>query len=214
MGMTMKERIEAGLLFSDNCEGMPEERMRAKQLMKAYNDTEASEQGYKERLELMEQIFGRKTMAWIEPPFYFCYGTHIKMGDMVYVNVNCSFIDDGEIEIGEGCEFGPGVAIATVSHPVNPKYRPYMYCDKVKLGKNVWVGANASILPGVTIGDNSIIGAGSVVTKDIPANVIAFGNPCKVYREFTEEDMRTYRGGNPINEEEIEAINRLEKEGK
>ena len=209
--LSMKDRIKQGLLFSDNCEGMPKERRQAKRRMRAYNRTGSSALGLVHRYLLMKSIFGKKTWAWIEPPFYFCYGRHIRMGNSVYINVNCSFIDDGEIEIGDNCEFGPGVAIATVSHPANPKYRPYMYCDKVTLGKNVWVGANVSILPGVTIGENSIIGAGSVVTKDIPANVIAFGNPCKVYREFTEDDMKYYHGNRPIIDSEIEEMKKWEK---
>jgi galactoside O-acetyltransferase len=212
MSITMKDRIAQGMLFSDNCEGMPRERAQAKSRMRAYNRSGSSKLGMLHRYLLMKKIFGKKTKAWIEPPFYFCYGRHIKMGDYVYVNVNCSFIDDGEIEIGNGCEFGPGVAIATVSHPTNPEYRPLMYCDKVVIGKNVWVGANVTILPGAEIGNNSIIGAGSVVTKNIPANVIAFGNPCKVYRAFNESDMKTFHGGRVIDPADIEAMKKWEKE--
>ena len=212
--MTMKERIADGMLFSDNCEGMPRERAQAKSRMRTYNRTGSSKLGLLHRYLLMKRIFGKKTLAWIEPPFYFCYGRHIKMGDYVYVNVNCSFIDDGEIEIGDRCEFGPGVSIATVSHPVIPKHRALMYCDKVTLGENVWVGANVTILPGVSIGDNSIIGAGSVVTKAVPANVIAFGNPCCVYREFNEADMKYYHGNRLIDEADIEAMKKWEKEHK
>lgn len=211
---TMKDRIKAGKLFSDNCEGMPKERARAKRLMRKYNKTGSSILGLLHRFLLMKRIFGKKTMAWIEPPFFFCYGKHIKMGDYCYLNVNCQFIDDGEIEIGDGTEFGPNVVISTVGHPINPNYRPFMYAEKVTIGKNCWIGGSVTILPGVTIGENSVIGAGSVVTKDIPANVVAFGNPCKVHREISEEDMKYYRKGKEIDETEIEQIKKWEKEHK
>lgn len=208
---TMKDRIKAGKLFSDNCEGMPKERNRAKRLMRAYNRSSGAGLGLVRRYFLMKKIFGKKTWAWIEPPFFFCYGKHIKMGDYCYVNVNCSFIDDGEIEIGDHTEFGPNVVIATVGHPINPEYRPIMYAEKVTIGKNCWIGASVTILPGVTIGDNSVIGAGSVVTKDIPANVIAYGNPCKVIREINDDDMKYYRKGRAIDEQDIAAMRALEK---
>ncbi|MFA6830433.1 MAG: sugar O-acetyltransferase [Bacilli bacterium] len=208
----MKERIKNGELFSDNCEGMPKERAKAKSLMRAYNRTGSSKLGIIHRFSLMKKIFGRKTLAWIEPPFYFCYGKHIKIGDYCYLNVNCSFIDDGEIEIGDHTEFGPNVVIATVSHPINPDYRPLMYAEKVTIGKNCWIGASVTILPGVTIGNNSVIGAGSVVTKDIPDNVIAYGNPCKVIRPFNDNDLKTYNKNKPIDKEDIETMLKWEKE--
>ena len=208
---TMKDRIKDGKLFSDNCEGMPAERRRAKKRMRVYNRTGSGYIGMVRRFLLMHRIFGKKTWAWIEPPFFFCYGRHIKMGDYCYLNVNCQFIDDGEIEIGDHTEFGPNVVISTVGHPINPNHRPLMYAEKVTIGRNCWIGASVTILPGVTIGDKSVIGAGSVVTKDVPANVIAFGNPCKVFREINEDDMKYYRHGREIDEAEIDAMKKLEK---
>jgi galactoside O-acetyltransferase len=208
---TMKDRIAAGKLFNDDCEGMPKERKRAKRRMRAYNRSSGSSLGIVHRFLLMKRIFGKKTWAWIEPPFFFCYGRHIKMGDYCYVNVNCSFIDDGIIEIGDHSEFGPNVVIATVGHPVDPEHRPLMYAEKVSIGKNVWVGASTTILPGVTIGDNSVIGAGSVVTKDIPSNVIAFGNPCKVIRPINDEDKKTYRHGRKLDEKDLGELQALLK---
>lgn len=208
---TMRERIATGKLFSDECEGLPKERKKGKRRMRAYNKTGSSTLGLVHRYLLMKKIFGKKTWAWIEPPFYFCYGRHIKMGDYCYLNVNCSFIDDGEIEIGDHTEFGPNVVIATVGHPVTPELRTYMYAEKVTIGKNVWIGASVTILSGVTIGDNSVIGAGSLVTKSIPANVIAYGSPCQVIRPITEEDKKTYRHGKSITEEDLKALRALEK---
>ena len=178
--MTMRERIIQGKLFTDECEGLPEERLAAKKRMKAFNSLEPDEM--EKRISLQNEIFGPETKAWIEPPFYFCYGTHITIGDGTYINMNCNFVDDGLIQIGERVMFGPAVTIATVGHPVNPSMREYMYTDPVKIEDNCWIGANVTICPGVTIGKNSVIGAGSVVIHDIPENSVAAGNPCKVIR--------------------------------
>ena len=187
---TMRERIMGGKLFTDMCEGMPEERTQAKLRMKAFNDTRADE--IDKRKEIQKKMLHPESGdAWIEPPFYFCYGTHIKMGNC-YVNFNCNFVDDGMITVGDGTMFGPACTIATVGHPIDPAMREYMYCDHVTIGKNCWIGENVTICPGVTIGDNTVIGAGSVVTKDIPANVVAFGTPCRVYREINDEDKLYY----------------------
>lgn len=201
MAKTMKDRIREGYLFTDMCEGMPAERTKAKLLMKAFNETSAEE--IEKRFELMEQIFGKKTGAWIEPPLYFCYGTHISIGDGCYINFNCNFVDDGQITIGERVMFGPAVTIATVGHPINPKMREYMYTDPVTIGNDCWIGGNVTICPGVTIGDNTVIGAGSVVTKDIPANCVAAGNPCRVIREINENDEKYYYKDRPILAEDL-----------
>ena len=132
-------------------------------------------------------------MPGSSPPFYFCYGRHISLGKGTYINVNCNFIDDGLITIGDAVMFGPAVTIATVGHPIHPGMREYMYCDHVTIGNTCWIGGGSIICPGVTIGDNTVIGAGSVVTRDIPANVVAAGNPCKVIRTLTEADSMIYK---------------------
>lgn len=188
--MTMRERIEQGKLFTDYCEGLPEERLRCKKAMSAFNRSEPD--NVKERLKLMNELFGKDVKVWIEPPFYCCYGTNITLGEHTYANMNCTFIDDGKIKIGKAVMFGPNVVIATVGHPIKPNMRQYMYAAPVTIGDNCWIGANATICPGVTIGENAVIGAGSVVTKDIPANVIAVGNPCRVLREIGEHDEIYY----------------------
>lgn len=205
--MTMRERIANGLLFTDCCEGLPEDRLKAKKLMKKLNDLEPDK--FQERGEILNEIFHKEAKAWIEPPFYFCYGCNIDIGDSVYINFNCNFIDDGKITIGERTMFGAGVTIATVGHPLNPDMREYMYTAPVTIGKNCWIGANATICPGVTIGDNSVVGAGSVVTKDIPANVIAAGNPCKVIREINEQDKEFYFRDRRITAEDLEEERKL-----
>ena len=189
--MTMRERIRKGKLFTDECEGLPEERLEAKKRMKAFNDS--SPEDTAGRKALMTEIFGKEVSAWIEPPFYFCYGRHITVGEGTYINMNCNFIDDGLIEIGDRVMFGPAVTIATVGHPVNPEMREYMYTDPVKIGNNCWLGANVVVCPGVTIGDGCVIGAGSVVTRSIPPNSFAAGNPCRVIRELSETDSMQYK---------------------
>lgn len=205
--MTMRERIAQGKLFTDYCEGLPEDRTNAKRRMIALNATGPDD--IEERLHLVNEIFGRETKAWIEPPFYFCYGTNIEVGEGCYINFNCNFVDDGKITIGNRVMFGPAVTIATVGHPINPKMREYMYTDPVTIGDNCWIGANVTICPGVTIGENTVIGAGSVVTKDIPANVIAAGNPCRVIREMDERDEKYYYRDREISKEDLEEEARL-----
>ena len=205
--MTMKERIATGKLFTDECEGMPKERMQAKKRMIAFNATKPN--NLVKRYYLIQKIFGRETKAWIEPPFYFCYGTHIEIGENSYINFNCNFIDDAKIIIGRKVMFGPAVTIATVGHPINPNYRGYMYADPVRIEDNCWIGAGSTICPGVTIGENSVIGAGSVVTKDIPADSVAVGNPCRVLRTINEHDMKYYYKDREISQEDLDEESRL-----
>jgi galactoside O-acetyltransferase len=204
---TMRERIATGKLFTDYCEGLPEDRAEAKRKMIAFNMT--TPDSLEERFRLIKEIFSGEGNVWIEPPIYFCYGKNIEIGEDCYINFNCNFVDDGKIIIGNKVMFGPGVTVATVGHPINPKYRGYMYSFPVKIENNCWIGAGAIICPGVTIGENSVIGAGSVVTKDIPANVIAVGNPCKVLRIINEDDMKYYSKGREITQEDLDEEARL-----
>lgn len=206
--MTMRERILNGKLFTDYCEGLPEDRSQAKRRMIALNATGPDD--IPERMKLIKETFGGEGSPWIEPPIYFCYGYNIVFEGSAYLNFNCNFVDDNVITIGEGTLFGPNVTVATTSHPLNPEYRGYMYSQPVKIGKNCWIGSGAIICPGVTIGDGTTIGAGSVVTKDIPANCVAVGNPCRVLRELNEEDMKNYRRGCPIEQADLDEIDRLE----
>lgn len=199
--MTMRERIAEGKLFTDYCEGLPQERVNCKKRMAAFNNTLPDEM--ESRMRAMKELFGRDTEAWIEPPFYCCYGYNITIGEGSYLNFNCNFVDDGKISIGKKVMFGPAVTIATVGHPINPKMREYMYAAPVQIGDNCWIGAGAIICPGVSIGENTVIGAGSVVVKDIPANCIAVGNPCKVVREIGEYDEKYYYRDREITQEDL-----------
>ena len=200
--MTMRERMAAGQLFTDNCDGLAEDRQNAKRRMKAFNETGPDE--IQTRIQLMHEMFGKETKAWIEPPFYFCYGYNIEIGEKSYVNFNCQFVDDGKITIGKKVMFGPGVTIATVGHPINPNSREYMYTDAVIIEDNCWIGEGVVICPGVIIGENTVIRAGSVVTKSIPANCVAVGNPCRVLREINEQDLKYYYKNREITVKDLE----------
>lgn len=205
--MTMRERIASGKLFTDYCEGLPEDRTNCKKRMIAFNNS--SPEDVPARIAAMNELFCRETGAWIEPPFYCCYGYNIEIGDGSYLNFNCNFVDDGKITIGKRVMFGPSVTIATVGHPIDPTMREYMYTDPVTIGDNCWIGAGATICPGVTIGENTVIGAGSVVNKDIPANCVAAGNPCKVIRPIDERDKQFYYKDREITPEDLEEERKL-----
>jgi galactoside O-acetyltransferase len=205
--MTMRERIESGKLFTDYCEGLPEDRLKCKLNMMKFNASTPDD--IQNRLKCMKELFGTEVKAWIEPPFYCCYGINIEIGEGTYINFNCNFVDDGKIKIGKKVMFGPAVTIATVGHPINPDMREYMYTDSVSIEDNCWIGAGTTICPGVTIGENSVIGAGSVVVKNIPANSVAVGNPCRVIREINENDKKYYYKDKEILKEDLEEEKKL-----
>lgn len=142
--------------------------------------------------QVVKELFGKSENAWVNPPFYCDYGTHIEAGKNLFVNYNCTIIDVAKVTIGDNCQLAPNVAIYTAGHPVYPVTRNsgYEYGKAVTIGDNVWIGGNSVICPGVTIASNTVIGAGSVVTRDIPAWSVAAGNPCRVIRAITEEDRR------------------------
>ena len=142
--------------------------------------------------QVVKELFGKSENAWVNPPFYCDYGTHIEAGKNLFVNYNCTIIDVAKVTIGDNCQLAPNVAIYTAGHPVDPGTRNsgYEYGKAVTIGDNVWIGGNSVICPGVTIASNTVIGAGSVVTRDIPAWSVAAGNPCRVIRAITEEDRR------------------------
>ena len=142
--------------------------------------------------QVVKELFGKSENAWVNPPFYCDYGTHIEAGKNLSVNYKCTIIDVAKVTIGENCQLAANVAIYTAGHPVYPVTRNsgYEYGKAVTIGDNVWIGGNSVICPGVTIASNTVIGAGSVVTRDIPAWSVAAGNPCRVIRAITEEDRR------------------------
>jgi len=146
------------------------------------------------RFLLEKCIFGAFGKSWLEPPVNVCVGKNTRIGNNCYINFGASFVDDDIITIEDNVLFGPNVTIVTTGHPVHPDLRPHgeMYSAPVTVKKGAWLCANVTVLAGVTIGENAVIAAGSVVTKDIPANTIAMGVPCKVAREITDRDREYY----------------------
>ncbi|KWX78012.1 galactoside O-acetyltransferase [Paenibacillus riograndensis] len=191
--MNQKERMLAGLPYKAWLDGLSEERTANKLKIHEYNLLRPDET--ERRDELIRSILGHTGKnVYIEPPFHCDYGANISVGENFYANFNCTILDVGKVVIGENVMFAPNVSIYTAGHPVHPDSRNsgYEYGIAITIGDNVWIGGNTIINPGVTIGHNVVIGAGSVVTKDIPDNVIAAGSPCRVIREITEEDRKYY----------------------
>lgn len=189
--MTEWEKMISGKLSLGHDEYICEMRVRCRNILYEYNNTRPDED--EKRRRLRNELFGKEVnLLALEPLFYCDFGINIDIGDGSIVNAGCSFLDCAPIKIGKKCLFGPGVKLAAVAHPVDPELRAanYEYCDPIVIGNNVWLGAGVIVNPGVTIGDNSVIGAGSVVTKDIPANAVAFGSPCKVSRMISEQDKK------------------------
>lgn len=192
--MTEREKMLSGQLY--NC-GDPEllnQWHKAKNLMRDYSLVGSVNLEEKDRI-LNQLLGGRGKNLWITAPFYVDYGNNIYFGSNCEVNLNCTFLDSNEIRIGDNALIAPNVQIYTAFHPTNAADRfgqpnadgSFSFCKTqsapVIIGNNVWIGGGAILLPGVTIGDNVVIGAGSVVTKDIPSNSVALGNPCRVVRE-------------------------------
>lgn len=207
--MNMRERIFSGQLFLDNCQQLDTERNHARKLMAYLNHLSTSQDI--EKRNLINEIVGKPTNVHIEPPFYFTYGTNISFGENCYLNYSCTLIDDGKINIGSNVMLGPNVTISSVGHPIHPSYREFMFTDEVIIEDNCWIGAGVIVNPGVTIGKNCVIGSGSVVTKSIPPNSVAYGNPCKVSREINEHDMNYYYKNNPINSDELRTVKEVNK---
>ena len=187
--MTEKQKMLMGIIYNADEASLIEERNHAKSLTKQYNESRQEDRDH--RKYLMGQIFGKLgENVHLEAPFYLDYGYRTTIGDDFFSNFNLTIIDGGGVEIGNHVFIGPNVGIYTASHPTDVRRREkgYEWGLPVKIGNNVWIGGGAEILPGVTIGDNTVIGAGSVVTKDIPANVVAAGNPCKVIKEAEKGD--------------------------
>lgn len=188
--MTEKEKMLAGMLYNSiSCKELFDDRQRCKVLCKEFNDTNPLDE--EKKRDLLGKILGKTgTRYWIEPPFICDYGYNISVGENFFANYNLVILDCAEVRIGDNVLIAPNVGIYTAGHPLIADQRNsgLEYAYPITIGNNVWVGGGVQICPGVTIGDNTVIGAGSVVTRDIPANVVAAGVPCKVIREITEDD--------------------------
>jgi len=188
--MTEKEKMLAGQLYDPADGGIMAAQTGCAGYMKEYNTLALGDEA--RMAELLRSMLGAVGEGcFIQPPFFANWGgAHLYLGDAVYANANLTLVDDGNIRIGSHTMIGPNVTLATASHPIDPAQRRagLQFNRDITIGENVWIGAGAIILPGVTIGDNSVIGAGSLVNRDIPANVVAVGNPCRVLREITPTD--------------------------
>ena len=192
--MTDYEKMHSGEIYNPSDDTIFEEQIKCLDRLYDFNATRPTELDKRSQM-LKEMLAEVGENCYIEPPFHSNWGgKNVHLGKNVYFNFNATLVDDTHIYIGDCTMLGPNVVIATAGHPILPELREkaLQYNLPVHIGRNCWLGAGVLVLPGVTIGDNTVIGAGSVVTKDIPANVVAVGNPCKVLREINEHDREFY----------------------
>jgi maltose O-acetyltransferase len=184
---TEKEKMIAGEMYDPLDQQLVDHRLQARLLIKALNETREDDIAERGRI-LRELLPNASPDLWLQPPFYCDYGYNIQVGERVFFNFNCVVLDVGPVTIGPRTMFGPNVQIYTATHPMNHLERSSgrEYAKSIVIGEDVWIGGSAVICPGVTIGNRSVIGAGSVVTKDIYEDVFAAGNPCRVIKSLTE----------------------------
>lgn len=181
--MTEKEKMLAGLMYDPSDPDLAKARRRVRLLFHKFNHLSADHS--EERSKILYDIFGEAgENLFVEPPFYCDYGTNIKAGKNVYMNFNCCILDVAEVRIGDNCMFAPNVQIYTATHPITYKERNSgkELAKPISIGDNVWIGGNSTICPGVTLGNNVVVGAGAVVTKSFPDNVLIAGNPAKIIK--------------------------------
>ena len=192
--MTVKEKMHSGKLYLPSDEEIVKEQTMCLEKLYDYNATRPLEQ--EKRAALLKEMFAEiGEGCYIEPPLHSNFGgRHVHFGKNVYANFNLTLVDDTHIYVGDHTMIGPNVTIASAGHPILPELREkgYQFNMPVHIGKNCWIGAGVIIVPGINIGDNTVIGAGSIVTKDIPANSVAVGNPCRVIREINDRDREYY----------------------
>jgi len=189
-----KEKARAGKLYDANYNAeLLEERAVSKELCYTFNHLSPSQ--IEERERVIHQLLGKRGKNFvIEPPFYCDYGYNIEIGDNFFVNMNCVILDEAKVSFGDNVFIAPNCGFYTAGHPLDVERRNkgLEYAYPISVGNNVWIGAQVCVLPGVTIGDGTVIAAGSVVTKSIPPGVVAAGNPCKVIRPITDADKLKY----------------------
>lgn len=199
--MTEREKIHSGDIYWPSDPTIMEEQLAYLDLMDEYNNTPRRLQ--EQRAAMLPKLFAEVGEGcYIESPYFANWGGHhVHLGRNIYANAGLKLVDDTHIYIGDYTMLGPNVVIATAAHPIDAGLRRkgLQYNKSVRIGKNCWLGAGVIVMPGVTISDNVVIGAGSIVTKDIPSNVVAVGNPCRVLREVTEQDRLFYDHGRPID---------------
>ena len=177
------------------------DKMKNGQLYREFGHENIEDQEYEKEIERQRLNCKARMFEYNQAPAYFAYGCNTYIGENFYANFNLVVVDDIEVHIGNNVMVAPNVTLSVTGHPVDPEYRRggTQFSLPIVIGDDVWIGANSVILPGVTIGDNSVIGAGSVVTQDIPANSVAYGVPCRVIREINDYDKEYYRKGKKVN---------------
>ena len=199
--MDIKEKMHTCELYLPGEEELLKEQMGYLDRLYDFNNTRPTE--LEKRSTMLKEMFAEiGENCYIEPPLHTNFGGHhVHFGKNIYANFNLTLVDDTHIYAGDYTMFGPNVTVATAGHPILPRLRQegYQYNAPVHIGKNCWLGAGVIIVPGITIGDNVVVGAGSVVTKDLPSNVVAVGNPCKILREVNEHDQEYYFKNRRIN---------------
>lgn len=203
--MDMKRRRDMQIAYIAD-QSVMEEMAKCRKILQKLNFADRSD--FDGISETVKELLGKCENAWINPPFYCDYGSHIEVGKNFYANYNCTILDVAKVKIGDNCQMAPNVAIYTAGHPIHPDTRNsgFEYGKEVTIGDNVWLGGNTVVCPGVHIGNNVVIGSGSVVTKDIPDWSIDAGNPCRVIRRITETDRRKLFHEEEIDEEAWEMI--------
>lgn len=198
---TMKDKMHTGEIYFPGDEEIMADQLKRLDRLYEFNMTRPTEQ--EKRQALLKEMFAEiGEGCYIEPPFHANFGGgHVHFGKNIYANFNLTVVDDTHVYVGDCTMFGPNVTIATAGHPILPELREkgLQYNMPVRIGKNCWLGAGVIVMPGVTIGDNVVVGAGSIVTKDLPSNMVAVGNPCRVLREIGEHDREYYFKGRRID---------------
>ena len=197
------EKLQSGEIYNDFDQDLFNRRVEAKKLFRAYN--RLADEEVESRNDIMKQLFKSVGIkVWIEPDFRCEFGKNISIGNDVYINFGCVILDCGPVTIGNQVLIGPNVGIYDANHALDAQERMdgALIPGKISIGNRVWIGGGTIILPGVTIGDDTVIGAGSIVTHDIPSGVVAVGNPCRVLRKLTDKDKVGYQS--PKLENDVE----------
>lgn len=204
--MTQYERMVKGLIYDPMDEEIMAKQVPFQDKLWELNQLKPSD--FEKKQRYMKEVFAEcGENCYIELPFRANWGGHhVHFGSNIYANSNLTLVDDGHIYVGDRVMFGPNVTVATANHPIDPELRSrgLQYNRDAYIGENVWIGAGVIIVPGVRIGRNTVIGAGSIVTKDIPENVVAVGNPCRVLREISDRDREFYYKNERIDREELQ----------
>jgi galactoside O-acetyltransferase len=192
--MDIREKQHSGMLYLPGDESLQREQLQCLDRLHAFNQLRPSQ--LEEKTAMLREMFAEiGEDCYIETPFHANFGgKHVHFGKNIYANFNLTLVDDTHIYVGDYTQFGPNVVLATAGHPICPELREqlYQYNAPIRIGRNCWLGANVVVVPGVTIGDNVVVGAGSVVTRDLPDNVVAVGNPCRILREVNDRDREYY----------------------